>query len=768
MLVQKYEKPVDLKEKLKSFPEPVIPQRGLDILQSRYLRKDEKGNVVETAKELLFRVAHVIGSADSLYEDFDVEETTKKFFNLMAKGFFIPNSPTLRGAGLNINLSACYVLPIEDNRHSIFNTLRDAADVQAFGGGTGFNFSNLRPRGALINTTKGVSSGPISFMETYDIALGKTIAQGGTRQGANMGILNYNHGDVESFIVAKNKEGRLTNFNISVGCTEEFMEQVLEKKEYSLIDHKGREIKKVNAKDVFDSIVKNAWISGDPGIIFLDRIENDNPTPNAGKIEATNPCGEQPLLPYESCNLGSINLRKFVEGNQIDYELLREVVENSVHFLDNVIDINKYPLEKIEESVKANRKIGLGVMGFADMLAALSVSYDSEEAVLLAEKIMKCINDSAKKSSNKLAETRGKFPNWKDSIYDPESVNFKGENIKLRNATRTTIAPTGTISNLAGVEGGIEPMFSLVYRRRSIFDEEGNAKFEFFIINSEFERVLKEEEIYSEGLIEKVADNRGTLKGLTKPESVDSERWEEIKKIFATSQEISYETHIKMQAAFQKHVDNAVSKTINLPNSATEEDVRNAYLLAYKTGIKGITVYRDGCKKGQVLSVKSKEKIKEKIERPVVVGTTVKQSTPHGKAFITFNCVQNSPMVPHEAFINIGKGGKDIPAIAEGFGRLISIAFNYNVPLNEIVEQLRGISGETQTGFGSNRISSLPDAIAKGLSEAYFQLNGREVKLDLVEKKTKNSGSGNLCPECGSPLMLVEGCQKCICGYSKC
>jgi ribonucleoside-diphosphate reductase alpha chain len=773
MICKEYTTPENLTEKIKTWPEPQIPERGKDILNTRYLRKDDNRNVIETIKELFFRVAYVVASADSIYKDIDIEKMTERFYNLIAGGYFLPNSPTFRGAGLNINLAACFVLPIEDNRESIFNTLRDSANIHAYGGGTGFNFSELRPSGSLIRSTRGVASGPISFMEVYDKTVGEVIAQGGTRQGANMGILNYNHGDIEKFISVKKKEGKLSNFNISVGITEDFIEKVIKEEEYSLIDHRKREIKRVNAKDIFDQIVHNAWACADPGIIFLDRIDRDNPTPHIGKIVATNPCGEQPLLPYEACNLGSINLRKFVVDKKIDYEKLREVIFNSIHFLDNVIDVNNYLLEKIEESVKRNRKVGLGVMGFADMLIALEISYGSEESYKLAEEIQKFINENAKMASLKLAEERGIFPNWKGSIYDPDSEFFKGENLRLRNAARTTIAPTGTLSNIAGVEGGIEPIFSIAYTRKSIFDKEGKAKFEFHVVNSEFEKIAKEEGFYSKELIEEIINNKGSLKNVKKPIGVSEIRWEELQKIFITSHELAFEKHIKMQAVFQKHTNSAVSKTINLPNSATEDDVKKAYLLAYKTGLKGITIYRDGCKSFQVLSIKKEEKKTCKDERPRLIGTTIKQITPHGKAFITLNCKrENNNLIPYEAFLNIGKSGKDLPAISEGFGRLISCAFKYSVPFEEILEQLNGISGETQTGFGLSRISSLPDAIAKGLQEAYSQLNEDQlVKKEHPFKnliKEKENHSGNFCPDCGSSLMHIEGCQKCICGFSKC
>jgi len=762
VIVKDYKKPENISEKIKSWSEPDIPERGVQILEARYLMKDDEGKVCESVKELFYRVAHVIASVDSVYNDFNSEESEKKFYELMTKGFFLPNSPALRGAGLNINLSACYVLPVEDSREGIFRSLREAVEIQAFGGGTGFNFSKLRPRGSLIKSTKGVASGPISFMEIFDLALGKTIAQGGTRQGANMGILDYNHPDVEEFIKAKNKEGKLRNFNISVGVTEDFIKKVLNEEKYELINHKGEIVKVVNAKEIFDKIVQNAWQSGDPGLIFLDRIERDNATPEIGKIESTNPCGEQPLLPYEVCNLGSINLKKFVEGNSFNFEKLGEVVFDAVHYLDNVIDVNTYPLEKIEKMAKANRKIGLGVMGFADTLINLGIAYGSDESYEFAEKIMSFINQLAKQASVKLAETRGEFPNWEKSIFNESKEYFKGENLKIRNAARTTIAPTGTLSNIAGVEGGIEPIFAIAYKRRSVFNEEGKAKFDFFVINSDFEKIAKQEGFYSEELLEEICENKGSLKNVKKPENISDARWNELKKIFVTSHDLDFEQHIKMQARFQRFLDSAVSKTINLPNSASVEDVRKAYLLAYELGVKGITIYRDGCKSFQVLAVPEKE---IKHIRPELIGTTVKQITPHGTAFITLNVEKKNPANPYEVFINIGKGRRDIGAISEGIGRLASLIFKSGVSLDELLDQIENIPGETQVGLGPTKICSLPDAFAKGLREAYSQLN----KNVEIKTNQKNISSGNLCPDCGNPLYFVEGCQKCnSCGYSRC
>jgi len=803
-----YEKPVDLEKKIAEWQEPVFSDIGKGILEERYLVKDGDGKIIETPKEMLYRVAHVIGGVDSQYKDFNPEQTEREFYDLMANREFLPNSPALRGAGLNINLSACYVVPIEDSREGIFKEgLYNAVEIQAHGGGTGFNFSDLRAKGSLIKSTRGKASGPISFMKIYDNAIGETIAQGGTRQGANMGILRYDHSDIEKFISCKNKSGNIRNFNISVGITEEFMHMAIEGKEYPLIDHKGKEVGKVNAKEIFDKIVHNAWETGDPGLIYMDRIDRDNPTPHIGKIRGTNPCGEQPLLDLEACDIGSLNVGVVVSREyhhsewrkNVDWNRLEKMVNSAVHFLDNIIDANKYPLEKtekekrqlknllekyvsdtkttdlilegysrspIEDAVKGNRKIGLGVMGFSNMLIALGIEYGSKESYEVAEELMKFIHEKSREASAKLAETRGVFPNWKGSIYDSESKYFCGKELKLRNATVNTIAPTGTLSTLFGINGGIEPIFALVHQRKAVFDENGKPKLEYLIVDSEFEKSAKEEGIYTPELIQELFMNHGSLQGIKRPKDFDRKKWERLKELFITAHDLSYKDHIMMQNVFQGQVDNAISKTINLPRDATEEDIRGAYSMTLDTKVKGITVYRDEAKEGQVLSTGMQEL--KGGERPKVIGTTIKQPTPLGKyAFIGLNVFKSNPAVPYESFVNIGKGGKDLTAIGEGFGRVLSLVFSKGGTIEEVVEQLEGIGGETQTGIGSDKVTSLPDAIAKGLSEAYAQLNSNGKNL---VKNYQNGFRGNFCPGCGAKLIMQEGCQKCSadCGYSKC
>ena len=754
---------------------PLFSENALKILEKRYLLKDDDNNVIETPKDMLARVSANIAYADYFYGASyeEVFEFAKKIYAMMSSLEFLPNSPALRGAGRETQqLSACFVLPIEDSRKSIFGTLRDAVDIQAFGGGTGFNFSKLRAKGTKVESTGGKASGPVSFMQIYDIAVGKVIAQGGVRQGANMGILAYNHPDVLEFIDAKLDGKTLSNFNISVGVNEEFMEMAEKGQEYDLIDpHTKKALKRVNAKDVLDKIARNAWSTGDPGLIFLDRINRANPTPHIGVIESTNPCGELPLLPWESCNLGSINLYKMIKEEDgkyvIDFQKLEEVVKNGVHFLDNVIDMNKYPIEKIEEMTKANRKIGLGVMGWADMLARLGIPYDSESALKLADQIMEFINMKAKEASVDLAKIRGVFPNFKGSIYDTDR-----DEDKVRNASWTTIAPTGTLSTLANCNGGIEPFFMIVYSRGSIYDADGKPTVKMLVENDIFKEVAIKRGFYSAELMEKIAET-GSI------QHVDGIP-EDVKKIFVTSHDISYEWHLRMQSAFQKHVTNAVSKTINFPNNATVEDIKNSYLLAYKLGnIKGVTVYRDGCKQYQVLSAVETKKEETKIEsaediilarlnapRPrKIAGTTDRIETPVGKLYMTINKANGRL---YEVFLNIGKAGADITADAEGYGRLLSMLFKIGVPPELIIDQLRGIGGSSSIGFGKERVRSLPDGIARVL-EMYLEENPSESNSSVNGNGGEPKISGNLCPECGNMLIFEEGCTKCRnCGYSRC
>ena len=584
---------------------------AVSVLERRYLRKDDEGNVIETPAEMFRRVAKAIAASDVLHdENADVRRTEEEFYKVMSSLEFLPNSPTLMNAGTDIGqLSACFVLPVNDSIEGIFDALKYMALIHKSGGGTGFSFSNLRPKGDVVGSTKGVASGPGSFMSIFDAAT-EVIKQGGRRRGANMGILRVDHPDVFEFITAKEKEGILTNFNVSVGITDTFMDTLEKDGEYELLNPRtGKVMKRVKAKNIFDLIVTMAWRTGDPGLIFLDEINRHNPTPHLGRIESTNPCGEVPLMPYESCNLGSINLSKMVRDGEIDWENLRRTVRMGVHFLDNVIDANKHPLPEIEKMTKANRKIGLGVMGFAEMLIQLGISYDSEEGVATAEKVMSFISEEARKKSVELGEKRGSFPNFSGSIWDEEGYKA------MRNATVTSIAPTGTISIIAGTSSGIEPLFAISYVRNVM----GTQLFE---VNPVFEKIARYRGFYSTELLTEIAKH-GSIQGIKEIPS-------DVRRIFVTALDIAPEWHIKMQAAFQKHTDNAVAKTVNLPQEATLEDVRRVFLLAYKLRCKGITVYRYGSKREQVLTIGSAQRISLSSEPYVQVDAEYAGGCPKG------------------------------------------------------------------------------------------------------------------------------------------
>jgi len=740
---------------------------AIKVLEKRYLKKDEEGRVVETPEELFRRVAKAVASAEYQYNRSpeEVMETEEKFYRLMTSLRFLPNSPTLMNAGRRLGqLSACFVLPVEDSMESIFEAVKNAALIHKSGGGTGFSFSKLRPKGDIVGSTKGISSGPVSFMSVFDAAT-EAIKQGGTRRGANMGILRIDHPDIIEFITCKESNDRLNNFNISVAITDEFMRALKNDGEYDLINpHTGRPVKRLRAREVFDLIVRHAWKNGEPGVIFIDRINLSNPTPKAGMIESTNPCGEQPLLPYESCNLGSINLSKFVLNesmrpaksledaeSMIDWDSLRETVHLSVHFLDNVIDINKYPLKKIEEATKANRKIGLGVMGWADMLIQLGIPYNSVEASNLAMKVMKFIQEESKRQSSFLAMERGVFPNFPESVY--------ADKMELRNATTTTIAPTGSLSIIAGCSSGIEPLFAVSFVRNVL---EGTKLYE---VNPHFERIAKERGFWSRELIEKIAEV-GSLKDI--PEIPD-----DIKRVFVTAHDISPLDHVRMQAVFQKFVDNAVSKTVNFPHNATPKDVEDVYFLAYGLGCKGVTVYRDGSREEQVLSTKKKE---EKVEahpvqkiiprkRPEVIrGTTRRMRTGCGNLYITINEDEDGNIF--ELFTHMGKAGGCAASQAEAIGRLISLALRSNIEPIEIQKQLRGISCHSPAWDNGGKISSCSDAISKAL-ERYREKGERGNGSSRPEEKEIMLCGA--CPECGGAVEHEGGCIVCRdCGFTKC
>ena len=738
-----------------------LTPNSIKVLERRYLRKDENGKVLETPEELFLRVAKVVAEPDKNYgaTDLEVEKSVEEFYRMMAKLEFMPNSPTLMNAGRPLGqLSACFVIPIEDSMESIFNAVKNTALIHKSGGGTGFSFSRLRPRNSPVASTSGVASGPISFMKVINSAT-EAVKQGGTRRGANMGVLRVDHPDILEFITCKDALTELTNFNISVAITDSFMQAVESDENYDLIDPRtgktyvkdGKPIR-YKAKEIFNLIVQHAWRTGEPGVMFLDRMNQSNPIAQVGLIESTNPCGEQPLLPYESCNLGSINLSRMVRAVvdssdrttmyrcEIDWDKLENTVKKAVHFLDNVIDANKYPLSEIEKNTKANRKIGLGVMGWADMLIQLKIPYDSFEAVKLAERVMGFIQEKSHQISSELAQRRGKFPNWEKSIYQHKQI-------PMRNSTVTTIAPAGTISIIAGSSSGIEPLFAISYIR-TVMD---NTK--MVEINPFFEKEAKERGFYSEQLMEKIAQ-KGSGQEFDQIPT-------DIKKIYVTSHDIAYEWHVRHQAAFQKHTDNAVSKTINLPNQATVEDVENAYKVAYQLGCKGVTIYRDGSREAQVLSTRKEKKEDGKIapqDRPTTLsGITDKIKTGYGNLYVTINTLDGKPF---EVFAQIGKSGYSTMADTEAICRLISLALRSGIAVDKIIEQLFGIGGASQVFQEGGLIMSIPDAVAKVLKKHFGTDQSANHDRDLTLE---------FCPDCGAKLDHDSGCVVCSqCGFSKC
>lgn len=825
-----------------TLPEPKLSENSWYIGRTRYARRDSKGNPSETPKELFWRVAYNIATAELLYGADKKAHiaTATEFYKLMASRKFLPNTPTLLNtAKPKQQLSACFVLPVPDSLDGILQTASDMAMIHKSGGGTGFSFSRLRPKNDILSTSGGSTTGPISFMQMYN-DITSSIRQGGVRRGANMGILHYNHPDILLFVIYKLDEFSLTNFNISVTTDKAFFDQIAIDKQilnddyeqgfdfdslvadareahqtrdmdlksvrldavvakltewckeetpdygYPLINPRNKEeVGRLNAKKVFDLITRFAWQYGDPGMIFIDRINDSraNPTPQLGQIEATNPCGEQPLLPYDACTLGSINLALFVDGNDLDWEALRKTTHQSVHFLDNVLDMNEYPIEKVRLMVRQIRRIGLGIMGFADALIDMNIGYNTDEGVKMAEKVMKFIQQESDAASEELAVKRGVFPAFEGSIYDRP-----GE-IKPRNGARTTIAPTGTIAMLAETSSGCEPLFALTYSKNTI---EGKRMFQS---SPYFATALKKRGLYSEELLEQIQANGGSIQNMDLPE--------DLKKTFVVAGDIIPEWHLKIQAAFQKYVDNAISKTINFSNQATIKDVRNAYLMAHETGCRGITIYRDGSRDKQILEVKKDSSYFDKLAgtkaetveleptpttrialkpRPSVLnGRTHKVMTPLGKAFVSIN--EDTDGNIFEVFINVGRAGSDITADAEAIGRLISLTFRIPSDYSsdqiaqKVISQLRGIGGSSSTGFGADRVRSLADAVAKVIE----QHQGTKIALLPIEEPVQSetvplweADTANkltdMCPECGSAsLRYIEGCQKCeLCGFSKC
>jgi ribonucleoside-diphosphate reductase alpha chain len=733
----KLDQAIFLKENLK------LSENALTVLKKRYLKKDSQGKVVETPEKMFRRVSQHIAKAEKNYgaEDARVREVEEVFYSLMTQFVFLPNSPTLMNAGRRLGqLAACFVLPVEDTMEGIFGALRNAALIHKSGGGTGFSFSRLRPKNSNVGTTGGVASGPVSFMKIFNTAT-EQVKQGGTRRGANMAILRVDHPDIMEFIYCKSNGRELNNFNISVGVTNAFMQAAAAEQDYDLLDPRDKKTTgRLNAAEVYEALTTQAWKTGDPGIIFLDRMNADNPTPALGDIESTNPCGEQPLLP----------LAKFVvasdQGPAIDYPALKDAIAWSVRFLDNTIDMSRYPLPEITDMVRGNRKIGLGVMGFADLLYQVGVPYNSEEALQKAGEIMRFIQEACHETSQALIEERGVFPNWERSAY-------KDRGIQLRNATTTTIAPTGTLSIIAGCSSGIEPLFALSFVR-TVMDND-----KLMEVNPVFEKVARDRGFYSSELMDRIAQ-KGSIHAM-------EEIPEDVRRVFVTAHDITPEWHIRMQAAFQKFTDNAVSKTVNLPRDATVEDVRKVYDLAFQLGCKGVTIYRDGSKENQVLSFGQKKEEPDRLigavlDRPeTLFGFTTKIKTGYGHLYVTVTEFEGRPF---EVFATIGKSGRSTTAKTEAIGRLVSLALRAGVTVDKIVDQLKGIGGEHPIFQDGGLVLSIPDAIARVLERRY--LIGENAPRF---RRTEYSLLGEKCPECGQVVSFEEGCMIChFCGFNKC
>jgi len=741
----KLEKSLFIKNGLK------LSENAKTVLARRYLKKDLDGKATETAANMFRRVARHIAKAEKNFgTDAKVKKIESLFYNSMTDLKFLPNSPTLMNAGRQLGqLAACFVLPVEDSMDGIFDSLKNAAAIHKSGGGTGFSFSRLRAKNSMVGTTGGIASGPVSFMKIFNAAT-EQVKQGGTRRGANMAILRVDHPDIMEFIFCKKTNNELNNFNISVGLTENFMLAVEKNAPYDLIDpQSGKPTGQLNAAEVYLSLVSQAWNNGDPGIIFLDRLNRDNPTPAIGEIESTNPCGEQPLLPMEACNLGSINLSKFIVLTNgvasIDYQDLGETVTTAVRFLDNTIEQSKYPLDAIDLMVKGNRKIGLGVMGFADLLFQLKIPYNSEEALTKAEEVMKFVQDTSHQASSDLAKERGVFGNFNKSVFK------RRKKCRYRNATTTTIAPTGTLSIIGDCSSGVEPLFALSFVRNVLDNDK------LLEVNPHFEKVARENGFYSNEIMGQIA-NEGSLAHI---ETIP----EDVKKVFVTAHDISPEWHIRMQAAFQKYTDNAVSKTVNLPRESTVEDVKKIYDLAYELDCKGVTIYRDGSKENQVLSFADKKQGPDfntaVIDRPKTLeGFTTKIKTGLGQLYVTVTEYNNHPF---EVFATIGKSGRSTTAKTEAIGRLISLAFRSGVKVDKVVDQLTGIGGEHPVFQDGGLVLSIPDAIARVLQRRY--LNDKSPKGRNVD----DGLMGEECPECGQTISFEEGCMTChFCGFTKC
>jgi ribonucleoside-diphosphate reductase alpha chain len=815
------------------------------VLEKRYLIKGKDAKPVETPEEMFWRVATVVAEVDRRYgvTDKGVHRTATVFYELMTQRRFEPNSPTLMNAGRPLGqLSACFVLPVEDalsnGQAGIYDTLRSMALIHQSGGGTGFSFSRLRGKGSMVRSTTGVASGPVSFMKLYDAST-DAVKQGGTRRGANMGILRVDHPDILDFIACKEDLTQIVNFNISVAVTASFMKALEAGAEYDLVDPVSKKVTgQLRAKDVWDKMILGAWRTGEPGVFFIDEANKYNPVPHLGAYEATNPCGEQPLLPYDVCNLGSINVGYYVRDGKMEWEAFAKDIHLSTHFLDNIIDANRYPLPEIDALAKRIRRIGLGVMGFADALVRLGLAYDSDDGVEFGKQVMEFVDGEGKKESERLAKERGAFPEWAQSIWGPDATcarDAAGERIRpmlmLRNCNVTTVAPTGTISIIAGCSSGLEPLFAVAFMRNQ-------AGVQMPDVNEDFVEIAKREKWYSEELMQRIAKT-GSVQHPEVPA-----KWQNV---FVTANAIAPEWHIRMQAAFQEHCDSAISKTTNFAHTATVDDVRAIYDLAYKSHCKGVTVYRDGSRDNQVLSTGAtrvaqaerektgehraatadllgavaeltaeNERLKKvlfeaeaetlqrraKRARPEMLrGTSIRKETPLGIMFV--HITEDDKGQPFEVFINLGKAGGSAMADAEAVGRLISLALRSGIPLPEIHRQLRGISSDRAVGLGPNKVLSVPDAIGLALEDWMRAKQGVQQELlasstntpaaqgtvvDAPRQLVTRSSTGELqqvamfegagdkgqafigtCPDCGSQLEFAEGCVKChVCGFSEC
>lgn len=822
-----------------------LTQNALTVLEKRYLVRDAKGKPMETPEQLFWRVATVVAEADRRYGATEgaVNEVADAFYRLMTERRFVPNSPTLMNAGRPLGqLSACFVLPVEDalsnGQAGIYDTLRAMALIHQSGGGTGFSFSRLRAKGSMVRSTTGVASGPVSFMKLYDAST-DAVKQGGTRRGANMGILRVDHPDIMEFITCKDDLTQVTNFNISVAVTSTFMDAVKAGTNYDLIDPStGQVVGELDASVVWNKMIEGAWRTGEPGVFFIDEANRYNPVPHLGAYEATNPCGEQPLLAYDVCNLGSINVGYYVTNGEMDWVAFRRDVQLSTHFLDNIIDVNKYPLPEIDALSKRIRRIGLGIMGFADALVRLGIPYDSTEGVEFGRKLMAFVDTEAKKESQRLAEDRGAFPEWARSIWGPDETcarDAEGQRIRpmqlLRNCNVTTVAPTGTISIIAGCSSGLEPLFAVAFMR----NQAGTMMPD---VNEDFVAIAKKEGWYSDELMERIA-KQGHIHFSEVPD-----RWQ---KVFVTANEIKPEWHIRMQAAYQEHTDSAISKTTNFAHTATQEDVRAIYEQAYDLKCKGVTVYRDGSRDNQVLSTGQTETAKavrdgvaapesdkravgelhgtiaelnaemDRLRRQLfdaesentqrrakrarpdkLRSTSIRKETPLGTMYVHIS--EDERGQPFEVFINLGKAGGSAMADAEAMGRMISLALRSGIPLMEIHRQLRGISSDRAVGLGPNKVLSVPDAIGMALFDWHQEKQGVQQELlrearqagsppavetvDVVLPAMKTTGGEQMeflpydetaksfigtCPDCGSQLEFAEGCVKChVCGFSEC